>query len=52
MEIGFGENVKMIAMDKIEKWLATILVVPNAIIFSIVWVFMRILVYLVRVKGG
>ncbi len=37
----------MIAMDKVEKWLAIILAVPTTIVFSIVWVFMRMLIYLV-----
>ncbi len=37
----------MIAMDKIEKWLAIILAVPTTIVFSFVWVFMRMLIYLV-----
>ncbi len=47
LSTGFGGNVKMIAMDKTEKWLEKILAVPTAILFPIVWVFMRMLVYIV-----
>ncbi len=37
----------MIAMDKIEKWLVIILAVPTTLVFSIIRVFIRMLIYFV-----